>query len=374
MKIWKHCFLRSQCLILLLVLFVFDSAWSAGVFRITNRTYGNISGNASLTAQIDQVFDSMETEVNASLTQFDASTYLTGTANATALATVGGTHDLAHRFNYLYLEVGGGLAADVGGMGPQKLMSQSDPIKSVEGLSGAINMTIGATGSLLRIPKMGSLEPERLKLYLSVAQFSRSMQDVSFDYASYGLMGQYNWIGEQSVFFGSLKWNGVDITTGVKYSKIKVLFSKTFSETLQQDISDPSLGGTQTLTMTYSSQSQLGANANITTIPIEITTGVRFLYLLDTYVGLGTDINFGSADSIISSPGTVSAQEASGAAGTMGGDIEFDLGQQGKPQAFNTRYLIGLGYDLRVFSLMMQYNRNMSNTAESIHFGIAAHF
>lgn len=58
----------------------------------------------------------------------------------------------------------------------------------------------------------------------------------------------------------------------------------------------------------------------------------------------------------------------------MGGDIEFDLGQKGRPQAFNTRDLMGLGYDFRVLSLMLQYNRNLSNTAESIHFGIAAHF
>jgi len=346
----------------------------AGVFRIINRNYGNISSNPSLTAQIDQVFDSMETTVNNQLTQFDASSYLVGTANATSLVSAGGTHDLADRFKYFYLEVGGGLGADLGGIGPQKLLTQSDAITNVKGLSGGMNMTLGAPGSLLRIPKIGWFQPENFKLYLNFSQFSRSMQDVSFEYSSYGLMGQYRILGGNSLLMGALKWNGVDVTTGFKCSKIKVLFSKSMSETVQQDISDPMLGGTQSMTMTYSATAQLGASANITTIPIEVTTGVGALYFLDAYLGLGTDLNFGSADSIISTPGSVTAQESSGQAGTMSGDIEFDLGQKGRPQTFNTRYLFGFGYDFRILSLMMQYNRNLSNTAESIHFGLAAHF
>ncbi len=351
-----------------------QQAKAAGVFRIVNRTYGNISSNPALVAQIDQLFNTMETEVNNQLTQFDAGSYLKGTANATALASTGGTHDVAQRFKYFYLEAGGGLSADLGGIGPLKLMNDSNSVTEVKGLSGAMNFTIGAPGNLLQIPKVNMFDPERFKLYLGLAQYSRKVDLVKFDYQSYSLMGQYHFLDNRSFLLGAFKWNGVDVTTGFKYNKIKILYSKNFSESVQQTVTDPSIGGTQTMTMSYSTLAQLGANAAVTTIPLEVTTSVGVLYIFDFIAGFGTDFNFGSSSSIISSPGSVTAQESTGLAGTMSGDIEFDLGQKSSPQAMSSRYLLGVAYDFRVMSFLMQYNRNITNHAESIHFGLAAHF
>lgn len=359
--------------LLLIVLFL-DSFSYAGVFRIINRNYGNASNIPSFVSQIDTLFDSMETEVNNQLSQFDARSYLSGTANSTALATAGGTHDLAGRFKYFYLEAGGGFGADIGGGGFQSFSSKTKTVSEVKGLSGGFNFTLGLPAKALFIPNIGAVNSENLNLYLSIAQLNKSVDDVNFNYQFFGLMGQYHFLGNYSALLGAFKWNGVNLTTGIKYSRIKILFSKTITETVQQDVSDPSIGGTQTMTMTYSTLAQLGANANITTIPVEVSTSVGLLYLFDAYVGLGADLNFGSANSVISSPGSVSATEPSGLAGTMSGDIEFDLGQKSSPQSFNTRYMLGFGIDFKVLSYMLQYNRNLSNSVESIHLGVAAHF
>lgn len=347
---------------------------AAGVFRIVNRSYGNISGNSTLVAQIDQLFNTMETGVNNQLSQFDAGSYLNGTANATALASSGGTHDIAQRFKYIYLEVGGGLSADLGGIGPLKLMQNSSSVTEVKGLSGAMNLTLGTTANVLRIPKFSVVDPERLKIYLGLAQFSRSVDSVNFEYMSYSLMGQYRFFDQRSYLYGTFKWNGLDFTTGFKYNNIKILYSKNFSETVQQTITDPSIGGSQSMTMTYTTNAQLGAKSSVTTIPMEVTSSVGVLYLFDFIFGLGTDFNFGSTTSIISSPGSVTAQESSGLAGTMSGDIEFDLGQKSSPQSMSSRYLLGVALDFRAVSFLLQYNKNITNHAESIHFGVGAHF
>ncbi len=357
---------------ILLHFFTLCTAFAAGVFRIANRTYGNVS-DPSVTAQIDQAFNAMETQVNTELAQFDAESYLQGTANATALASSGGTHDLANRFRYFYFSVGGGLGADLGGKSLKDFTNDSSSINSAKGLSGNMNITIGAPGHLVNLPKMSWFDPQNFKLYISYSQFGRSVQEVSFDYLSYSLMGQYHFFGHHSMLLGALKWHGLDITTGFKYSKIKVLFSKSFNETVQQTLTDPGFGSTN-MTMSYASTGKLGASANITTIPIEASTSVGLLYFLDGFVGLGTDLNFGSATSIISAPGTVTATEQTNALGTMGGDIEFDLGQKSNAQALSSRYLMGLSFDLRVLSLTMQYNHNMSNSAESLHLSLGAHF
>lgn len=344
---------------------------AAGVFRIINRDYGNLSGTA-FTSEVDKVFDTMETEVNNQLTQFDASSYLTGTANATALASAGGTHDLANRFKYFYISVGGGLAADLAGKSFKDLASNSNNVNTAKGLSGNLSFSIGAPGNLLNIPKFGYFQPENFKVYLSYSEYSKTIQNVNFDYLTYSLMGQYHFFANHSILLGSLKWHGVDVTSGLKYSRIKVLFTKSFDQSVQQTITGP--GGPTNMTMNYQSTAQLGANAAVTTVPIELSTSVGLLYFLDGFVGLGTDLNFGSAESVASAPGKVTATENSNTLGTMSGDIEFDLGQKGKAQALSSRYLLGFAFDLRVVSLTFQFNHNLSNSAESLHLGLAAHF
>jgi hypothetical protein len=353
-----------------LLLLVPSFSFGAGVFRIVNRSYGNVS-DPSITAQIDTAFDEMETQVNAQLSQFDASSYLAGTANATALASSGGTHDLANRFKYFYFSVGGGLAADLGGKTIQDFAKDPNAINSAKGLSGNLAFTIGAPGHLINLPKMGFFDPQNFKVYMSYSQFARTVNDVNFDYLSYSLMGQYHFLGHQSLLMGAVKWHGVDVTTGVKYSRIKVLFSKTFSETVSEPLTAP---GNPTLDMTFANTAQLGASATITTIPIEASTSVGLLYFLDGFVGLGTDLNFGSASSVIAAPGTVTAEESSQTMGQMSGDIQFDLGQKANAQSLSSRYFTGLAFDFRVFSLTLQYNHNMSNSAQSVHFGLGAHF
>lgn len=366
---------------LILIIFVIlnfltlSTSFAAGIFRITNRSFGNLDSNdpshASLITEINTMFDTMENQVNGQLTQFDASSYLSGTANATALASSGGTHDLANRFKYVYVSVGAGLAADLGGKSFTDLAKDSESVNSAKGLSGNMSLSLGVPGNFLNLPKVGGFQPENSKVYMSYSQYSKSVEDVSFDYLTYSLMGQYHFFGYRSALLGSVKWNGVDFTTGIKYSKIKVLYSKAFNQSVSEQITAP---GNPTMNMNMSTTAQLGANASITTIPFEVSTSIGLLYFLDGFVGLATDLNYGSADSIISAPGNVTATETSNTLGTMSGDIEFDLGQQGKAQAMSSRYLLGLAFDLRLVSLTFQFNRNITNSAEALHLSLGAHF
>ena len=364
--------LSKKLIVIIIPIFTSFNVYAAGVFRIINRTYGNLT-DPSLTSQIDQLFDTMETEVNSSLSQFDASTFLSGTANATAIANAGSTHDNANRFKYFYLSVGGGFAADLSGKSINNLGNDPDSISSMKGLSGNVNITIGAPGNLINLPKASWFDPEKFKIYFGFSELSQSFSDVKFSYLSYSLMGQYHFLGHHSIFLGSLKWHGFDLTTGLRYSKIKMLFSKTFSETLSQQLNAP-LAGNPTMNMSYSTTASLGATTTATSIPTEISSGVGLLYFLDLYAGLAADINFGSASSIINAPGNVTATEASNTLGTMSGDIQFDLGQKKNVQTLSSRYLVGLAYDFRVLSLLFQYNHSMTNSSEGINIGIGAHF
>lgn len=68
------------------------------------------------------------------------------------------------------------------------------------------------------------------------------------------------------------------------------------------------------------------------------------------------------------------SESSTGLARPMSGDIEFDLVEKSSPQSMSSRYLLGVAYYFRVISFLMQYYRNNTEHAESIHFGLGAHF
>jgi hypothetical protein len=352
---------------------LFSQVGNAAVFKIANRNYGllNVEQFPTVKAEIDNAFNLIEDQVNAELSAFDSSSYLKGVANSTALAGNGITHDSASRFKNFFFSIGGGLAADLGGNGLSSIASSSNSIDSFSGLSGTYQMTFGFKATIFKVPKIWLIEPERLKFYLGFASQKLSQSEVDFDFSAYSLMFQYRFFSEYNFGWRLFRWGGVNITTGVRSSKLKILYAKTFSQTQAQSLSNPPGAN---LTATMNSNVSLGAETTATTIPFDVSSGVGVLYLFDLYAGFGTDINSGTTKSIISAPGSVSATENTGQLGTMSGDIQFDLGDKASSQAFVTRTFVGAAFDLRLLSIGFQYTKAMSNSTEGLSLNLSAHF
>lgn len=360
-------------LISALTLFLFEQSVLAAVFQITNRQYGNLDATLfpTVQAEIDNAFNLLENQVNTQLNQFDSSTYLKGVANSTALASNGLTHDNASRFKYFFFSIGGGMAADLGSTDPASLLNGSNKVDSFHGLSGTYQMTFGFKATIFKIPKFWLIDPERLKFYFGFASQKFSQDQVDFNFSAYSLMMQYRFFPEYNFGWGLFKWGGVTVTTGVKSTQLKILYTKSFSESQTQSLSVP---GNPTLNMAMNSTVSLGAETAATTIPIDISSAVGVLYLFDLYAGFGTDINSGSTKSIISAPGSVSATETSGQLGAMSGDIQFDLGDKASSQSFVTRSFIGAAFDVRLLSIGIQYTKAMSNSTQALSLNLTAHF
>jgi hypothetical protein len=342
----------------------------AGVFRITNRQYGNLDSNAlpAVQTEIDNAFNLMEQQVNTQLSQFDASNYLQGVANSTALASNGITHDSANRFRYFLFSIGGGVAAD---LSDSSGVSSNSDVNNFSGLSGTYQMTFGFRSTLFRIPKFWVIEPERLKIYFGVASQKFKKDQLDFNFSTYSLMFQYRFFYDYRLAWGLFRWGGVQLTTGIKSSHLKILYTESFNKTQTQNLSAP---GNPTLNMAFNATAQLGAETSATTIPVDVSSSIGLFYLFDLYAGVGTDINAGTTKSIISAPGSVTATETSGTLGTMSGDIEFDLGESAKSQSFVTRSFVGAALDFRIFSVGIQYTKAVSNSTQGVSLNLAAHF
>lgn len=361
--------LKLDGLIFALILLLVGLNSQAAVFQIKNRQYGNLDTNSfpTVQAEIDNAFNLMEEQVNSQLSAFDASNYLQGVANSTALASNGITHDNASRFNYFLFAIGGGLAADIGDSTP----SADSNLNSFSGLSGTYQMTFGFRGTTFRIPKFWIIDPQRLKIYFGMASQTFSQDQLTLDFSSYSLMFQYRFFQEYSFFWRLFRWGGVHLTTGVKSTKLKILYTENFSKSQTQTLSSP---GNPVLNMQYNATAQLGAETAAATIPIDVSSSIGYLFIYDLYAGFGADINTGTTKSIISAPGTVTANESSNTLGTMSGDIEFDLGDKAQSQPFVTRTFVGTALDFRVFSVGFQFTKATSNSAQAISINLAAHF
>lgn len=363
--------------ILFIVLFigVFSSIFQsqnahAGVFSITNRNYGNAS-DPTVISQINAAFDALQNQVNSKLTVFDTSSYLTGVANSTPIASSGFSEDHASRFKYFFISITGGIAADLGGTSLNSIANGSTNISDFKGLTGAYQFTFGTKASYFNIPKWQFIDPDQMKLYLGVAQTNLSRDNVDFSFESYSLTAQQHFLTDLKYAWGTFAWNGLLVSTGFKYSRLNVSYSKSFAASTQQNLSAP---GNPTLTLNFNNTVNLGAKSTITSIPIDVSSSVSVMYLFDLYAGLGTDLNFGSTQSIINAPGTLSGTESSGTLGTMSGNINIDLGDKKSPQFFDGRYYIGGALDLRVLSLGLQYTKAVTNNSQGISFQLAAHF
>lgn len=336
----------------------------AGVFSITNRNYGNVSSNTTLVNEIDTAFNLLETNINSQLSQFDTTSYLQGVANSTPLSSAGNTHDHASRFRYFYLSVAGGAAADLPG-GFNSTMTADN----LKGLSGSYQMTLGFNATVFHIPRFSVIEPERLKIYFGIASQKLSQNKINLDFSAYSLMFQYRFFPHYSFAYGLFKWNGVYVTTGFKYTKLKILYTESFNEKVTQNLT-----GGAVLNMNMANTVSLGAETSATTIPIDVSSSIGFFYIFDLYLGIGSDINSGSAKSIISAPGKVTATESTNLMGTMSGDINFDLGEKANTQTFVTRSFIGAAIDFRICSVGLQYTKSASNSTQALSLQLTAQF
>ena len=139
-------------------------------------------------------------------------------------------------------------------------------------------------------------------LYLSVkfGKFTIDYEELSFDSFNIGILADYQLIKPKSLF-GIIKWRGLKVGSGI------IMETNTTDYTLalppiEQIV--PNIGGSgQSATITLDPSINLGVETSTYTIPIDIVTGIRLLWIANISVGVGADINFGSSEITLGADG-----------------------------------------------------------------------
>jgi hypothetical protein len=148
--------------------------------------------------------------------------------------------------------------------------------------------------------------------------------EIALSAQSVGLFGHYR-VVDGFWRNGPIRWRGVGVGSGLLWHGTGLSLDFTglgsFTEAMESgaellpsefndalEATDSGYDPTAPLgSLTVSPTLQLGTETREFTIPLELSTGVRLLYLLDISVGAGVDLNFGRSTAAFEATGTAEA-------------------------------------------------------------------
>ena len=223
------------------------------------------------------------------------------------------------------------------------MIEEEKDLDAGAGLSSAFNLGINLTGLGLDIL------PNRL--YMNIKGATASVKgtisddedgdkDWSFKMSTFGLGLNYQLVDRGGDRFKVFKWTGLSLGSGFIYTRNKIVFDADFDEYYASDLTPsgttpPTIGGKD---ITVEPRAQFGIDVKTYTIPIEISTSARLLWLFNFTLGGGVDLQFGSSKIIVTSVADVKTID-----NAKVGTAHIDGTTKGKPTFLNPKIMTGFG-------------------------------
>jgi hypothetical protein len=330
----------------------------AQIFSVT-RT----SNEGVLNAAIDEALLSVQADVNADLPSARPDRLMEGMADSQAAASKGLATDYISHFDTFMVGAGIGLGADL--EEDKELDSDLSGAGVVGGLQLGVNMSLFADKTFL------GLDPKKTTLMLNFFKYDleRDFDENSLraDLLSFGFMGSYRWIEQSGTrLFG---WDGVRIHTGYQYSRNDLTINSVINETVNETVS----GSTVTGTLTASPEATIETSSH--SIPVEISSGVNFLWVLSFYGGLGTDFNMGDTKGKGNlNADTTNLSYTGGGDGSVAVETTADIDEQGKVRPLFLRGFAGFQVNLPYVRLYAHGNKVFGTEVYSLATGLRLAF
>lgn len=152
----------------------------------------------------------------------------------------------------------------------------------------------------------------------------------------YGLGINYGLLMPRTIVPVLLRWNGISFGTGIIYQKNEITYQ------VELDSITHNVGGS--IDMILDPTVNFRFDIATYTIPLEIVTSFRLLWLLNVSIGGGIDVLYGSSDLNIVSVGTV---DVTGTTLTQQGIVAVDgTTSDVSPSRYRTKIMGALGFNI----------------------------
>jgi hypothetical protein len=341
-------------------------------------SYGNVT-DPTARAALDTMLDTLETQVNSNFPDIDLDPFTKGTAKATAIASSGAGADYASDFSFGYLGVNLALAMDNATVTQIKnLASGAFSVEDAPGIAAVGAVTLGL--SFKNLPKLPIpfIDSSRARGYLSFFSKSQTITpdspaapSLTLGMTTFAAHGQYKLLEAKSIGLGMLKWNGVELTGGIRYTKSTVEASQSMSglQTAPTAITSPVITD---VTAGFTGDAVVGINSKVFSIPIEVSTAVRLAHVLGIFMGLGTDFNFGGASSDLTINSPIVIADSANILNGVSAQADALLNAKGSPGLLNVKYFGGVQFEVLAVAISLQLTGSLTNSAKGVNVGAKA--
>jgi len=283
------------------------------------------------------VCDAILNPILNTLPPTDSGTFAAEMANANVISQKGYVADYTDNMKVFSTGAGFGIGMS---LGSGQSSSNTNALK-LPGVSISTGLSFGLKNRFL--PKI--LLPIE-NIYFHVFSHKIKNSKYNAETTSFGTHLQFKLIdmNPNSYLFS---FGNVMLTTGLTYNTLNFDYTQHFSQ---------SSGG-----FTLDGDFTIGSKSSVFSIPIELSSNIRVLYLLNLYAGLAADLNFGSAEPISSNNATVT--------GGLGTPV-LDLGSKTSPDFIKFRQFIGFQLNFAMLKFFGQVNTSNSGKLLGIATGI----
>jgi len=326
---------------------------AAEPFSIINRT-SDLNPVDAIQGPILTAFntlcDQMQTVVNDGfLSPTLRDNFMTGMAKSSASSTSALLFDrgyLPSKFS-----IGVGLQAGLSYESSPTVRNQANTLPEV-GLSAQGVIRVGFPATTWKIQKFLFFDTKKLIFYLSGFAFSKTFSEIDFNIFNLALTMQYPLIGMKGTKF--IGWNGILFGSGLGYATQTVGYTTQLVQSLNTTI------GPSIATLTAQIPFRIGARTSNLYIPLEISTGINFLYIASFFAGFGADLNFGSSTLVgdSSGPVTTTLSPALPVSNLFSGTarVNFEDGSSRSLGVVNPRTFFGVQANLAQLKLSAEYH------------------
>lgn len=330
----------------------------AGPFAISNR---NLGTDPTKTAQINSLFDSIETKVNGNLPESNGSKYLKATANSNVMSGKGIGQDYSNPIIFTIFKISAGIGADLGDHSLNDLVSGSIEPKNVNGVGFQGGIMIGVDLNSFGAGKAGPIDFSKSEIFFNYGVLNA--KDVSSDFKgemnNFGFHFRYQLAAENEFIpFGGFKFGGLFFHTGYEFNKMNL----NLSTSSNYSFTESGIG-----TMSIAGDLSLGVNSETHTIPFEISTYFDYLLVATSFFGVGLDYNFGFAKS----KATLNAPISYSADATVSGTGALNLGSEESPTPIIMRGFFGQQFNFSIFKITATLNKAFNEDVWGVNLGLS---
>ena len=350
-----------------------------------------------INGELNTAADNLETEIEGDedIDRFSEFALIgEGFANAGATASHLGTPRSFIDYRSFAVVIGTGISASAPGIDAETLVAAAEDVEE-EGdiyVGAALQPITGGLG--VNISRFVPRTRAYFKFGYFDIPYGTVADEIAFNSMSVGFGGTYQLLQSRQLPLGFVRWRGLSLGSGLLFQQnttnIEITLSEQTFETDPITLGDAGLdAGDIPPGSPFTPDDELGSlivpppvieasiESRTYSVPLEVNTGLRLLWLLDVNVGAGVDLVFGSSD-IALGAGAGARFEPPPALddqlSVSDGSVSFSVSSNNSPQFLRPRLTAGAGLNLGPVKLdvpvMLYFDGEGNSVMAGVNVGI----